>query len=121
MEYPGGDLISAAAAPPQLRKDFDAEVCLFDPQPLDLTRPYLIKHGGTSVRAKFSVLKHRVDVDTLRLDENPESLEMNDIAGVQLRAQRPLAFDAYRTNRVTGAFIVIDDTSNHTVAAGTIS
>jgi bifunctional enzyme CysN/CysC len=73
------------------------------------------------VRAKFSVLKHRVDVDTLRLDKNPASLAMNDIAGVRLRAQHPLAFDAYKDNRVTGAFIVIDDTSNHTVAAGTIT
>ena len=116
-----GDLISAAVAPPRLRKDIDAEVCWFDPQPLDLSRPYLIKHGGATVRAKFSVLKHRVDVDTLQLDENPASLMMNDIAGVILRAQRPLACDAYNDNRVTGAFIVIDDTSNHTVAAGTIT
>jgi sulfate adenylyltransferase subunit 1 len=116
-----GDLISAAAAAPQLLREFDAEVCWFDPQPLDPSRSYLIKHGGATVRAKFSVLRHRVDVDTLRLDENPASLGMNDIAGVRLRAQQPLAVDAYKDNRVTGAFIVIDDGSNHTVAAGTIA
>jgi sulfate adenylyltransferase subunit 1 len=116
-----GDLFSTALTPPQVRKEFDAEVCWFDSQPLDPSRPYLIKQGGTCVRAKFSELRHRVDVDTLRLDLSPATLEMNDIAGVQLRAQRPLAFDAYQDNRVTGAFIVIDATSNHTVAAGTIS
>jgi sulfate adenylyltransferase large subunit len=116
-----GDLISTAAALPQLHKEFDAEVCWFDSQPLDSSRPYLIKHGGATVRAKFSVLRHRVDVDTLILEKNPASLMMNDIAGVRLRAQQPLAFDAYHDNRVTGAFIVIDDTSNRTVAAGTIA
>ncbi len=116
-----GDLVSAAAAVPYLRNEFDAEVCWFDQQPLDSLRPYLIKHGGTTVRARFSLLRHRVDVDTLKLEKNPASLVMNDIAGVRLRSQRTLAFDAYRDNRVTGAFIVIDDTSNRTVAAGTIS
>lgn len=116
-----GDLISTAAALPQLHKEFDAEVCWFDSQPLDSSRPYLIKHGCATVRAKFSVLRHRVDVDTLILEKNPASLMMNDIAGVRLRTQQPLAFDAYKDNRVTGAFIVIDDISNRTVAAGTIA
>jgi sulfate adenylyltransferase subunit 1 (EFTu-like GTPase family) len=60
-------------------------------------------------------------VDTLRLVERPESLAMNDIARVRITTQRPLAFDAYRENRVTGAFIVIDETTNRTVAAGTIA
>ncbi len=116
-----GDLFAAASAPPLLRKEFDAEVCWFDPRPLDAARPYLLKHGSATVRAKFAQLRHRVDVDTLQLDENPASLAMNDIAGVRLRAQQPLAVDAYKDNRVTGAFIVIDDNSNRTVAAGTIT
>ena len=116
-----GDLISGADDAPVLRRDLDAEVCWFDTTPLDPARPYLIKHGGTTVRAKFVALRHRVDVDTLRLDEHPLSMSMNEIASVQLRVQRPIAFDAYRDNRATGAFILIDEASNHTVAAGTIS
>ena len=58
---------------------------------------------------------------TLRLVEEPETLAMNDIARVRLRTQRPLAVDSYRRNRVTGAFIVIDEATNRTVAAGTVA
>ena len=116
-----GDLISAPDARPLVQRDLDAEVCWFDAQPLDLARPYLIKHGGATVRARFAQLRHRIDVDTLALHEHPAGLAMNEIAGVRMRVQRPLAFDSYRDNRVTGAFIVIDEANNHTVAAGTIS
>jgi len=81
----------------------------------------LIKHGGATVRARFARIDHRIDVDDLRLIDAPAALEMNDIARVQLRMQRPLAVDAYRDNRVTGALIVIDEATNRTVAAGTIA
>ena len=116
-----GDLIAGADSAPQPQCDLDAEVCWFDTAPLDPGRPYLIKHGGNTVRAKFVALRHRVDVDTLKLEAHPLSMSMNEIASVQMRVQRPIAFDAYRDNRVTGAFILIDEASNHTVAAGTIS
>ena len=116
-----GDLIAETESVPVLQRDLDAQVCWFDAQPLDPARPYLIKHGGAAVRAKFVALRHRVDIDTLEPEPHTLSMQMNEIASVQLRAQRPLAFDPYRHNRVTGAFIVIDEASNHTVAAGTIS
>jgi sulfate adenylyltransferase subunit 1 len=116
-----GDLLVAPSAAPRLSQDIDAEVCWFDTEPLLASRPYLIKHGGATVRARFAALEHRIDVDSLQLVERPESLAMNDIARVRLRTQRPLAVDPYRQNRVTGAFIVIDETTNRTVAAGTIA
>ncbi len=115
-----GDLISERSSAPVPRREFSAEVCWFDVEPLNQTRTYSIKLGTANVRAKFAQLRHRVDVETLALHEQPQGLYMNDIASVQLRTQRPVAFDAYRDNRVTGAFIVIDEVSNHTVAAGTI-
>jgi len=115
-----GDLIAGGEAAPDPSREFDAEVCWFDSTPLDPGRAYLLKHGAATVRAKFAQLRHRVDVDTLARHQHPATLEMNEIGSVQLRAQRALAFDAYRDNRVTGAFIVIDEASNRTVAAGTI-
>jgi sulfate adenylyltransferase subunit 1 len=116
-----GDMLVAPSEAPGLSQHIDAEVCWFDNEPLVPSRPYLIKHGGASVRARFAALEHRIDVDTLRLVHQPESLVMNDIARVRLRTQRPLAVDAYRRNRVTGAFIVIDEATNRTVAAGTVA
>jgi sulfate adenylyltransferase large subunit len=121
LDISRGDLLASPSNVPRLARDIDAEVCWFDGEPLAAGRPYLVKHGGITVRARFTALEHRIDVDTLRLVERPESLAMNDIARVRITTQRPLAFDAYRENRVTGAFIVIDETSNRTVAAGTIA
>ena len=116
-----GDLLAAPAAAPQVGQDIAAEVCWFDSEPLVPSRPYLIKHGGATVRAKFATLEHRIDVDTLRLIDQPDSLSMNDIARVRLRTQKPLAVDPYRSNRTTGAFIVIDEATNRTVAGGTVA
>ena len=121
LDISRGDLLAGAADAPQLLRELQAEVCWFDAEPLAPARPYLLKHGGASVRARFSALEHRIDVDTLRLIDRPETLAMNDIARVRLTTQRPLAVDAYRHNRVTGAFIVIDEATNRTVAAGTIA
>jgi len=115
-----GDLFASPDALPAIGQDIDAEVCWFDAEPLAPSRPYTIKLGSASVRARFTAVEHRIDVDSLRLVDNPQTLNMNDIARVQLRTQRPLAVDDYARNRVTGAFIVIDEASNRTVAAGTV-
>ena len=115
-----GDLLAAPDAAPLLAQDIDAEVCWFDTEPLQPSRVYLVKQGTAIARAKFAALEHRIDVDTLRLIEGPDSLAMNDIARVRLRTQKPLAVDPYSANRITGAFIVIDESNNRTVAAGTV-
>ena len=115
-----GDLFAAPETAPEATQDIDAEVCWFDAEPLVASRPYLIKQGCATVRARFASLAHRIDVDSLRLVDGPDTLHMNDIAHVQLRTQRPLAVDPYESNRVTGAFIVIDEATNRTVAAGTV-
>ena len=115
-----GDLFAAPETLPAIGQDIEAEVCWFDGEALVPSRPYLVKHGCASVRARFAQLQHRIDVDSLRLVEGPDTLQMNDIARVRLRTQRPLAVDDYARNRVTGAFIVIDESTNRTVAAGTI-
>jgi len=66
-------------------------------------------------------LGYRLDVDSLHRDLSAKSLVLNQIGRVRLRTQQPLLFDAYRRNRDTGSFILIDETSNNTVAAGMIT
>ena len=65
-------------------------------------------------------LQYRIDVNTLHREENPESLTLNEIGRVSLRSTQPLFFDEYRRNRNTGSFILIDEATNATVAAGII-
>ena len=71
--------------------------------------------------ARLGEPDHRIDVETLTRVDAPGSLAMNDIGQVRITTQLPLAFEPYRVNRITGSFIVIDETSNRTVAAGTVS
>jgi sulfate adenylyltransferase subunit 1 len=115
-----GELFCDVGELAEVRSEIDAELCWFDEEPLDIRRAYLLKNGTNTLKARFSGLQYRVDVETLESHALPKDLHMNEIARVRLRAQKPLAFDTYETNRVTGAFVLIDETSNRTVAAGTI-
>ena len=90
-----------------------------DAEPLDLSRKYLLKLGAKTVIAKFDSLDARLDVHTgTRLDA--DTLALNDIGIARIKTQQLVAFDAYRDNRATGGFIVIDEVTHHTVAAGMI-
>jgi len=94
---------------------------------MDETRPmavggkYAIKHTTRAARAVVRQLYYRLDVNTLHRDESAQSLSLNEIGRVRLRTTVPLLADEYRRNRTTGGFIVIDETTNRTVAAGMIT
>jgi len=120
LDISRGEVLASTGEPPRVASEFDAEVCWFDAEPLVPARTYLLKQGAQLVKARFAAIGARVDVDTMQRAPAPATLAMNDIAYVQLETRRPLAIDAYAENRVTGAFIVIDEVSNRTMAAGTI-
>jgi sulfate adenylyltransferase subunit 1 len=108
-----------ANAMPQVTKEFEAMLCWLAESPLDLNRKYIIKHTTRMVKCLFSHLEYRVDVNTLA-HHATTLLNMNDIARVAMKVQQPLALDHYKKNRFTGSFIVIDEATNNTVAAGMI-
>jgi len=120
LDISRGDVFAPPAARPRVEREFDAEVCWFDTDTLNAGQSYLLKQGTQLVKARFRHLGTRLDIDTLRPGEPASTLAMNDIARVRMQVQRPLPIDAYDRNRVTGAFIVIDELTNRTVAAGTI-
>ncbi|MBI4526956.1 MAG: hypothetical protein HY695_24430 [Deltaproteobacteria bacterium] len=97
---------------------YDADICWLSEQPIDLKRKYVIKHTTKTVKALISGIQYRVDVNTLELIGGISQLKMNDIARIGVRVQQPPAIDAYSLNRATGSFIVIDEATNNTVAAG---
>ncbi|CAH1083883.1 sulfate adenylyltransferase subunit CysN [Candidatus Nitrotoga sp. 1052] len=114
-----GDMFVKSAAMPQVSKEFEAMLCWLSESPLDLSRKYIIKHTTRVVKCLFARLEYRVDVNTLE-QHSSATLNMNDIARVAMKVQQPLVFDSYITNRFTGSFIVIDEATNNTVAAGMI-
>jgi bifunctional enzyme CysN/CysC len=81
---------------------------------------YAVKHTSNWARALVKDLHYRLDVNTLHRDETANSLALNEIGRVTLRTTKPLLFDEYRRNRETGAFILVDEATNDTVAAGMI-
>ena len=114
-----GDMLARAEQPATLLKQVTADVCWMADEPLDLRRKYWIKHGTRQTAAKIARLETILDVNTQ--ERHPaEGLKLNDIARVQLTVQQPLAADAYADIRATGAFILIDEVTHQTVAAGMI-
>jgi sulfate adenylyltransferase subunit 1 len=118
-----GDVLAPAEQPATLLKQVKADVCWMADEPLDVRRKYWIKHGTRQTMAKVKAIDSILDVNTQtrRTIDNPsEGLKLNDIAQIELTVQQPLAADAYETIRATGAFILIDEVTHQTVAAGMI-
>src|SRR3990172_8737203 len=115
-----GDIIVKSSDTVRVAKEYDADVCWLSEQPLDRRRKYVIKHATKTVKAYLTRIDHRVDVNTLQLIDGMSQLNMNDIARVGVKVQQPLVIDSYARNRATGSFIVIDEATNNTVAAGMI-
>ncbi len=115
-----GDMFVKADYLPTVAKEFDAMLCWLSETPLDKSRKYLVKHTTRTAKCLFSSVDYRVDVNTLEQHANP-TVNMNDIVHVSMKVQSPLAFDHYKRNRASGSFIVIDEATNNTVAAGMIS
>ncbi len=115
-----GDMLAKADSLPTVAKEFSAMLCWLSETPLDKNRKYLVKHTTRTAKCLFSSIDYRVDVNTLEQHANP-TVHMNDIVRVAMKVQQPLAFDAYQKNRASGSFIVIDEATNNTVAAGMIA
>ncbi len=115
-----GDMIVAAAKPPWLTRELDATLCWMSETPLEPGHGYLLKHTTRTVGATVRELRFRLDNDSLEHEAAPARLTLNDLAGVRIAVDAPLALDPYRDNRVTGSFILIDEATNATVAGGMV-
>jgi sulfate adenylyltransferase large subunit len=120
LDVSRGDMLADPEAPPTVARELDATVCWMAEKPLEPRTKLAIKQTTRSVRAVVDELLSVVDIHTLEDTPGPDRLELNDIARVRLRLSEPLAVDAYAENRTTGAFILIDEATNDTVAAGMI-
>jgi sulfate adenylyltransferase subunit 1 len=114
-----GDVLVSAEQPATLLKQVVADVCWMADEPLDQRRKYWIKHGTRQCAAKVTGIDTLLDVNTQERRQ-ADGLKLNDIARIGLTVQQPLAADAYADIRATGAFILIDEVTHQTVAAGMI-
>ena len=115
-----GDILVTPADRPVIARELDCTLCWMSEQPLHPGRRYALKHTTRTVRANVQAITERTDPDTLERELEPTSLAVNDIGQVRLRTSSAVVADPYKLNRATGAFILIDEDTNDTVAAGVI-
>ncbi|MQA03018.1 MAG: sulfate adenylyltransferase [Streptosporangiales bacterium] len=116
-----GDMICRPHNQPRVTQDVDAMICwMSESGGLRAGGRYLLKHTTRTTRAIVKDLQYELNINTLHRDEHADSLGLNEIGRVTLRTQQPLFCDDYGRNRETGGFILIDEVTNQTVAAGMV-
>ncbi len=116
----GGDIMAATGHQPHIASGIDATLVWLNESPGEVNKRYRFKQAGRLENAELKKIHYRLNINTLE-HEATATLEMNAVGQVGIEVARPLAFDAYSKNRITGSFILIDAVTNATVAAGMIT
>lgn len=114
-----GDMIVKSTEVQEPVKQIEAFVCWLSETPMSSARTYVVRHTTRESKAKVGKISYKIDVNTLT-EQEATGLQMNDIARMSFKLAQPLMIDSYATNRATGAFIIIDESTNNTVGAGMI-
>ena len=115
-----GDMIVRTKNQPETSQDIEVMLCWLHNNPAKPRAKYTIKHTSNDQKAMIKEVIYKYDINTLERNKEEKELKMNDISKVMIRTTKPLMVDQYRENRTTGSIILIDDTTNETVAAGMI-
>jgi sulfate adenylyltransferase subunit 1 len=115
-----GDMIVKTNNQPEMHQEFDVMLCWLNDKPARPRARYTIMHTSNEKKAMIKEVIYQIDINTYARNTEKKDLDMNAIARVTLKTTRPLMLDSYRENRFTGSIILIDETTNETVAAGMI-
>ena len=115
-----GDMIVRSNNKPETSQDIEVMLCWLHNEPAKPRAKYNIRHTTNEQKAMIKEVVYKIDINTLGRNEEDKDLKMNEISKVKIRTTKPLMVDSYRENRTTGSIILIDDTTNETVAAGMI-
>ena len=106
--------------PPTSHKQVIADLCWLDAEPLSQSRKYALRHTTNMVTAKIKEIQRVLDIETLSHESDILALNANEIGRVEISLQKPISTDTFEQSRHLGSFILIDEATNHTVAAGMI-
>ena len=116
-----GGMIVKASEPVHTEQEFDAMICWFsDKKTLKPRGRFHLRHTTNDVRAIVTDVLYKVNISTLEKSQDSQEFALNDIGCVRIRCATPIFFDAYAENRITGSFVLVDEQTNNTVAAGMI-
>ena len=120
LDVSRGDMIADARRAPRPARSFEATLCWLASEPLAPQGRYMLKHTTRTVKARFASISYRIDVNSLAQEPFDGSVQMNDVFHAALAVQQPVFVDPYAADRSTGSFILIDEATNQTVAAGMV-
>lgn len=121
LDLSRGDMIVRENNKPDVSQDMDLMICWFSSDlKLKEGAKYTVMHTSQEARCVIKSIRYKLDINSLHRNEEDTEIGMNDIARIQVRTTKPLFTDPYRTNRITGSVIIIDEGTNNTVAAGMI-
>ncbi|QNR24737.1 sulfate adenylyltransferase subunit CysN [Croceimicrobium hydrocarbonivorans] len=115
-----GDMIVRPNNQPEVSQDLDVMLCWLNNRPAQPRAKYIIRHTTNEARCMIKEVLYKVNINTLHRVEDDKNISMNDIVRVKLRSTKPLFIDEYNDNRNTGSIILVDESTNETVAAGMI-
>ncbi|MEN9448430.1 MAG: hypothetical protein RJA25_1720 [Bacteroidota bacterium] len=115
-----GDMIVRENNVPHIEQEFDAMLCWMNENKMTPRGKYILRHTSKECKCIVKEIKYKLNINTLQRVEDDLEIGLNDIGRVTIRTTVPICFDAYRKNRITGSLILVDETTNETVAAGMI-
>jgi sulfate adenylyltransferase subunit 1 len=115
-----GDLIVKEDESPEVSQDIELMVCWLSERPMVMNGRYLIKQTASDAKCIIKDILYKIDINTLAKNESDKSLSLNEIAKICIRTTKPVFYDPYHRNRITGSMILIDEGTNNTVGAGMI-
>jgi sulfate adenylyltransferase subunit 1 len=120
LDLSRGEMIVRENNQPNIDQDIELMICWFSEKPMQLNGKYTIFHTTREARCVIKEIRYKLNINTLHRDQEDLKIGMNDIGRISIRTTKPLFFDSYRKNRITGSVILIDEGTNATVAAGMI-
>lgn len=115
-----GDMLVKPGNEPKISQDLEVMLCWFNERKLIPRGKYVLRHTSMEARCMVSHIDHKMNINTLEKSTEDAEVGMNDIAKITIRVTKPVFFDSYRDNRITGSLILIEEGTNETVAAGMI-
>lgn len=112
-----GDFFTSAEELPKVEKEIEVLLCWLDQKGLQPGNKYVLQHHSRQLKAVVKQVDYKIDVNTLEKESADEGIKLNEIAKVTIRTAQPLVFDDFTSNKKTGSAILVDETSNATVAA----
>ena len=118
LDVSRGDMVVGLDVLPGMGTELHAKVCWMNQRPLQRGKKYFLKHATQTVQALVTSIDSRININNYDVQPEPAELALNDIGEIRIKTAKPLIYDGYATNRLTGSFILIEQGTNATVAAG---